>query len=355
MAILGGVAVAALWLFSGIFSQTDDYTSARQDTEYVFQTIGRQFSNIGLGMPNNRSQEGTFAASFRGLGGSHPVMEQMGDRAGNNIEWGGPVALGKVNLGNVYDGSYMVQSTTTMPDGRDVYVGPELFYAWAVPTGVMVRAQRTDPLDAAKRTGWVGKVGTSQDITFEMLEPGGVASLIGFEYDRQPAGIVAGNGINMRSWIVFPTFRIPMLVRNIDAANNRIRVTVAPGSDSRHYNPLVLEGMLAGFEEIHMPQAARIYVRDNQLIQEIFRDNFLSASNSVRNVLARNVLAVYFKFDPEARLLTMYIAMRGSDPLPVGKKPGMPEKWPSFAASVLDSKDLRYRILVESMTWRIRN
>lgn len=344
--ILGGVAITALWFFFGISSQTEDYAYGRQEIENAFQIIGRDITNAGLGMPNNRSERGTFTAAFRGRSGNNPPLALWGAPDAPNA-WGGPVILG--NRNNNPDGNPLTPTnvqvmTTTDVDSEDVYIGPELYFAWAVPTGVRVNDQET------------GLVSSDTTVTFQLLQPADMTRLVDFSYDRRAAGILpAGSPTadgNLRAWILFPSFRIPMLITARDVGANTITVEVAPESSTRPTDPLFMRAFLGGYEEVHVPQACRIFVRDDELRQQFYESN----SNTSTRVLARGIAGVFFKYNPKMRLVTMYIAAKGRDPIPVGKQaPGLPDRWPSFAASAISAADQRYRLLVESITWRIRN
>ena len=375
MTLLGGAAIAAFLLISGVFSQTEDYTAARQEIEFVFQTIGREVSNISLGMPNNRGGKGTFAESFRGRNGS-PIMAQMGNL---NEDWGGPVTLGLQPpvTGNNYGDAGKVKTRVSF-NGSQVAVGTVLFYAWGVPMTTTI-GNVTSVLKAdSKNWGPFGTDGTSPEtLVFELVQPQGVQALIDFQYDGRPAGIVAGNSsqVDMRTWTVFPTLRLPMVVEGwvthagatggtplAGSPPNSVTMTVAPGSKK------ALSGFLSGFDEFHSVQACRIFLNDKaELVQEIYGSNFLpdpgevfSKSSTVK-VLAHNIAGVCFVYDSERRLLTMYIAARGITPLDGGHQNVQPRSWPVVLDTdvnnriKLSSDDMAYRVLVESKTWRIRN
>ena len=179
----------------------------------------------------------------------------------------------------------------------------------------------------------------------------GLQRLQNFQYDLRNIGIVASGasgGKNPSSWILFPSLMLPMLVKTIVSADV-LSVDVAPGS------PINLKGISVGFEEVHLLQAARIYLdtQSEELVQLIFGSDFTDAAKNTRKVLARNIVGLYFSFDPEMRLLTMYVAARGSDSHPVVRTE-QPAGWPSFAPP-LSHEARRYRILVNTLIWRIRN
>ncbi|MDR3230695.1 MAG: type II secretion system GspH family protein, partial [Synergistaceae bacterium] len=89
MSIMGAAVVGSLWWVSSVFSQTEDYTAAYQEIESVFQVVGGQITNAGLGMPNNKGEGGSFAESFRSPG-SPPIMSLLGNK---EEAWGGPVTI----------------------------------------------------------------------------------------------------------------------------------------------------------------------------------------------------------------------------------------------------------------------
>ena len=99
---------------------------------------------------------------------------------------------------------------------------------------------------------------------------------------------------------------------------------------------------------------SRLQVRDGRLICSVYEEH---KKVSVENVVAENIAAACFRFDPASRLLTMTLAARGINNNPK-VSPGVPESWPKDEAPVenyFSAKDRNLRLLVESMTWRIRN
>ncbi len=375
MTLLGGAAIASFWLLLGVFSQTEDRTGAREEIEFVFQTIGREVTNISLGMPNNRGGKGTFAESFRGRNGS-PIMAQMGNL---NEDWGGPVTIGLQPplTGNNYGDAGKVKTRVSF-NGSQVAIGTVLFYAWGVPMTTTI-SNVTSVLKAnSKNWGPFGTNGTAPEtLVFELVQAQGVQALIDFQYDGRPSGIVAGNNsqVAMRSWVVFPTLRIPMIVEGwvthagatggaplAGSPPNSVTMTAAPGSRK------ALSGFLSGFDEFHSVQACRIFLNDRaELVQEIYGSNFLPDSGAVFSksstvkVLAHNIAGVCFVYDSERRLLTMYIAARGVTSLDEEDRNAQPHSWPVVSDQdvnnriKLSSDDMTYRVLVESKTWRIRN
>ena len=103
---------------------------------------------------------------------------------------------------------------------------------------------------------------------------------------------------------------------------------------------------------MHLLQVARLQVRDGRLIRSVYEEH---KKAPVENVVAENIAAACFRFDPASRLLTMTLAARGINNPRVS--PGVPASWPSDAPveDYFSAGDRNLRLLVESMTWRIRN
>lgn len=346
MSILGGVVVSVLWMMFGLFTQTEDYTSARQEVEFAVRSISRQVANIGLGMPNNRQALGSFAEAFRGDGPSNnPIMASMG-RIGE--EWGGPVALGVIST----DPFVFVDTLSAIENGAQGYHGPILYYAWAVPTGVLTEVNNMVPMRVTN--------GSHLALSILTVDSGdsGLTKLQNFFYapEGRSLGITASTaskGNDPSSWIVFPSLGIPMLIRTINTANSSLSADVAP------FSTLPLQGLAMGLEEVHLIQVARLHLdtATGELIQTVLGPRYNQNTNSgnIRNVLARNVLGLYFSFDPESRLLRMYIAAEGQNPDHAGKSSGTQAlKWPSFATTPLPA-NTPSRYIVNEVVWKIRN
>ena len=90
--IVGGSILVALYSFLDSYSHTEDYTTAREEIESVFQALSITFSNVGMGMPNNRDDRGSFAVAFAADGNTPKasVMSLMGEKG---AAWGGPVTV----------------------------------------------------------------------------------------------------------------------------------------------------------------------------------------------------------------------------------------------------------------------
>ena len=59
--IVGGSIFVALYSFFESYGHTEDYATAREEIEGAFQDLSLTFSNVGMGMPNNRDGRGSFA------------------------------------------------------------------------------------------------------------------------------------------------------------------------------------------------------------------------------------------------------------------------------------------------------
>lgn len=362
VALVGGVAVESFYVTFLSYRQTEDYIIAAEEVEYAMATLRPQFTNIGLGMPNNSEGEGYFPIMFTGPEGNHPIMGYMGARS---IlipkDWGGPVTLGKGDAHNNItnnDSAYFV----TERNNSGVFEGRELFYAWAVPTGVRINKQ------VQKYFCSENKDNDSPTREFELLEPGDAQRLRDFNVDLgRVIGLSNQNrGGNIRSWFLFPSFKIPLLLDDgysvVDTTNNKIFASVSPYIGD---HPIVadsgdtkFEGNLFGFEEVHLVQAACIFSNGDELIQRIYGEGIDSYMDIT---LATNVLGVYFVFDDERRILTMYTVTRGNnhgESTEVYNRAYLRTKLPDYAPDdfiISVNRNNDYRILVENMTWRIRN
>ncbi|MDR1978549.1 MAG: type II secretion system GspH family protein [Synergistaceae bacterium] len=338
VAILGGAAVSALWMIFNMLNQTSDYIGGREEIEFVAQSVGREISNVGLGMPNNRKARGSFAASFAGST-PPPIMAIMGNPG---EAWGGPVTLGHRNLSDNYARDMMVQSLETVATGvgsRDVYHGPELYYAWGVPTGVKAR------YEAAAEGGIVEERNSSLEL--EILESTGLDALRDFKYSLRDIGIVANDAKNPSSWILFPTSRIPMLIESINTGDSKLNVSVAP--DPGDLTSISMSGPFTGLDEVCLPQAARLYLNGHgEVVQLVFGADYEDSLTTATNILAHNIAGLHFMYDPELRILTMFIAAQGEE-----RFAGAPAAsgWPSFAAPLSDDR----RLVINRIDWRIRN
>ena len=363
--LLGGIAVTVMWLFFGTFSQVDDHSSSTQEMEFAFQVLGRQFTHIALGMPNSRMVPvspdlalSTFSESFRTSTGSrdHPIMELMG-RFPNPGRNSGPLVIGKAHTYKPGENGWIVDQETTLGTATG-FSGTTLYYTWAVP---MTSGGATLKVDRSIASPDL-EDGTT--VNFTLLQPNGVRDMVNFHSDGAPAGITSSGDFDTRSWIVFPTLRIPMLLTGIHEDQNRITVVLAPGI--RAMTNLTMTGTLGGLEDIHLVRSARIYVNDREeLIQEFYEGQNYTTMLGRREVLARNISSVFFFYDPARRLLTMYVAARGGEHQPSASSTGL---WPPSSEDFsgtgwddtvseirLSSEDSQYRILVGERTWRIRN
>jgi len=337
--IVGGVAVTALWFAFNSFYQIDDYTAAESEIEFAVQRLFREFAMIGLGMPNNRQAKGSFAMSFRDPNsGNRPIMALFGDGS----DWGGPVTVSNANPTHVYNSTSLTPppltpSTTPpspIPAGYPVgsFVGPELYYAWAVPTGIRARIFNKNSSNEARNNDTLTLVFYAANAN-QTLKDAGLKTV---KNDST-------TGRNMRTWVLFPTLRLPLRAEEWDGTAS-LDVTVAPAALS------TMNRKIMSLDEAHLMQAARLYrdANTNRLMQVIFGENYEAAG---AEPLAQNIVGLQFAYNPTERLLTMYIAARGQE---IDPGAGRGAVWPSWLPP-LDARDTRYRIVVKTLTWRIRN
>jgi hypothetical protein len=321
----------------------DDYTSVESEMEYAAQRLSRDFALIALGMPNNRKGEGSFASTFAFSSTTAPVMAFFGSTTDPN--WGGPVTVANDTPGSVYDATTITNPGLTTDanlfgPGGNAYVGPELYYAWAVPTGVKARFHTPTFETEVEKNDEV-------DIT-DLYNPDGTTDknyLANFRYDSINGNFSPSlsDADSVKNWLLFPTLRLPMRAEEWDG--DKLVTKVAPESAKD------VKGTLMGLDEIHLIQAARLFRNaGNELVRVVFD----TASSSESEVLAHNVVGLHFTYNPTSRLLTMYIAAKGMERDGVGNSPAQPTTWPSWLPPIAAS-DLRYRILTKTLTWRIRN
>lgn len=184
--------------------------------------------------------------------------------------------------------------------------GSRLLYAWAVPTGVKIGTNASGKI---KIVAGDGEATEPLPISADAL-----TDLRNFSYNGRNIGI------NSRPWILFPSLRIPLRIDTIGASS----LTVTPTPNAT----LNFVGELRGFEEVHLLQIATIHVSGDKLLQDI--------SGFGTKELANNIVSADFRFNDF--VLTMTITALGNS---VGE-PG--------ATGVG-----RYRNIVETMTWRIKN
>jgi hypothetical protein len=345
MSIVGGGVMGVLWFSFGAFFQLDDYTSANEEIDFAIQKLSREFTLVGLGMPNNRTGKGSFASAFAYVGGESPIMSLMGAPGSN---WGGPVTITNANSADKYEATTLDGSGNWKTDPElgpgGAYVGAELYYAWGVPTGVKL----IYPESSREKLDNVTVTVSADFLYSPVASVNAVEYLKNFVYDGREIGLTDStpDGRNPSKWFLLPTIRVPLLLEELNAGG--LKAWFAPNSAQS------LQGARMGLDEIHLIQAARLYRNeDNELVQVIFGSDYTDASTNASSVLARNIVGLQFTYNPASRLLTMHIAARGSEGNSVSS--GQTEDWPSWLGSLLSSDAAGRRVVVKSLSWRIRN
>ncbi|MDR1623110.1 MAG: prepilin-type N-terminal cleavage/methylation domain-containing protein [Synergistaceae bacterium] len=344
IAIVGGASLATLWFAFNTANQVDDYTAANTEIEQAVQQLGREFTLVGLGMPNNRSGRGSFASAFA-YPAHPPIMALMGV---SGDVWGGPVTVGNHNPSNEYnattmDGSVNWRADASLPGGG-VYAGRELYYAWGIPTGLKARYTSSSPDPTKVQKGdkvTVTKFYTSSGVS-------GKNFLENFKYESRTIGLQDNNasrGRNPATWLLFPTLRVPLLLEGWTSEG--LIATLAADADQS------VEGLVMGLDEVHLLQVARLRLNTREELEQIiFGADYTDATSNTVKILAERIVGVHFSYNPLTRLLTMYIAARGRERHPVAFAP--PHAWVSWLPA-LPAEALHYRLAAKSITWRIRN
>lgn len=378
--LLGGAVITSFWVFVRSYETDRDYTEAREEIEYTFQRLGRDFTNISLGMPNNKVGSGDFSEAFRGVDDNRsPIMFFMGHKF---ARWGGPILLrwhpsDDPDYFNDNPGNPKVQEPVSY-DSKNVYVGNELIYATAIPA--MVEKGGVRSVIKMQPNVNIGRRVQGDTLTIPLLQgEEAIDALLAYRDEGRDAGIVLGrdNQRSPRSWIVLPGLQIPLLIEGWSKGNavtgeapevgNALRAIIAPYSDPD--GDIEHIGMLGGLEEVYLVKVARIFVNGSrQLVQEIYGDDFAEtigdmSRDSTLNFLAENIAGAVFIFDPEARTLTMHLAAMGTAADPAqGAARVQPAAWPVISSDstvndniTLPDDILDHRLVVGSRTWRIRN
>ena len=179
---------------------------------------------------------------------------------------------------------------------------------------------------------------------------------------------------DLRMWLLLPSYRVPLAVENI--WNDKLTVKPAPGaaycfqvvegrtpqSAFDRAPGLLMGGPLTGMEELYVPRLGHVFLdrRVGELILEVYADFPAGAGAprpEERRVLAQNIAALRFFYDPNAMMLTMTVAAKGRKE-PQGASDVQPLVWPERKAgeeAAFSEDDLRHRIFVRSMTWRLDN
>lgn len=357
VAIVGGTLASALMSFYDSYSHTEDYTLGREEVERAFRAVAQDFSNSGLGLSLDGGQ---FAAAFYAGDKEPPLMAHMGDIDREDMEWGGAVTVAD---GDLPDKAVKAKASS------GCYVGHSLYYVWAVPTGVLLSpdfgVSPARPRDTSNGCVNYEKNKTTAAYWNDAENPilklypvdgaSGIGRLRDFKTNRGREIGVLTKIENHRSWIVLPSFGAPLLVNAVNADHLEARAAPFALESAAFTTPdkkILLGGQLRGLEEVHLLQVVRLQVRDGRLIRSLYEEH---KKAPVEEILAENVAAACFRFDPASRLLTMTLAARGINNPRVS--PGVPASWPSEAPveDYFSTEDRNLRLLVESMTWRIRN
>ncbi len=144
----------------------------------------------------------------------------------------------------------------------------------------------------------------------------------------------------IESWVSFPSTTAPF--RNV-------ATPLSPNLTLRFSSPTSSAVQtVAAFDEVHFVRAAKIFVRNNTLMI----DRLLQGSNPQPAV--DGIAGLWCTFDPdENRVLTVRVLARASTSRTPGIQSGI-EGWPT-AADAHWPRDSKYRYVVVSRSWRIRN
>jgi len=347
--IVGAAASAGLWFAFNVFFQLDEYTAAEAQIEHAFRMLSREFTMIGLGMPNNDVGEGSFARTFQGST-PQPATAVFGPPAGTVAgpvwTWGGPVTVG---------GGGSTNTLATQPWAGampNIFVGPQLFYSWGVPTGVRVG------INVAANPAATTNLNLELDVFPHVAAGGGTVAGVQALLDLGLQTTVghATDGANLHTWLLLPTVRVPMRAMdfNINGMTSTLDVTVVPNESGNALG--VSQAFMAGGEvtaraldEVHLIRAARLFLDGPS--RELRRVFLNAPFNEV--TLARNIVGLAFTFNPENRLLTMHIAAEGHDGGAVGRQ--AEPNWPAAEFGALLAGSAGRRIAVRNLSWRIRN
>ena len=249
---------------------------------------------------------------------------------GAGLRWGAPVTVSARHTGA---GAPLPTQPGTYPstDPLGDFVGPELYYAWGVPTGVMAAFEADSVsmtlglLPGDEKTALSSRL---QNFSLEGRRPFGI-----------PASLSTLGGGNTREWVLLPTLRFPLLATGWAGGDLRVMVTSDFDSD-------ILTGGVTRLDEIHLIRAARLYQSGGELTRTVFG----GGADNYEDAVARNVVGLRFAYNPTTRLLKMFLAARGNERMSSERQP--PPNWPECLGPI---DDLSYRLLVKNTTWIIRN
>lgn len=224
LAIIGWVAVSALQLAFGAFTQTDDQIAARSEIEFALNELRPQFTNIGLGMPNNRADKDSFKNGFAGL------------------------VSGSTSFDVFSNGESMTAPV------QQISGDSALLYAWAEPVeDVLIRSRHTISGDI-----------TPDELSFDVSDFSTLSGKLTVTNDKS----------NPNSWVLFPSLRIPLHAIQ-GGGPNKLKVEAPNG-------PV---GSLQTFSEVHLLKIARLYIEgDGKLTREIFGGETKVIAHNIKHV-----------------------------------------------------------------------
>lgn len=179
---------------------------------------------------------------------------------------------------------------------------------------------------------------------------------------------------DLRMWLLLPSYRVPLAVESV--WDDKLTVKPAPGA--AYYRQVVegrtpqvtfdtspgllMGGPLTGMEELYVPRLGHVFLdrRTQELVLETYADFPMGAGApkpEERKVLAKDIVALRFFYDPNTMMLTMTVAAKGREE-PASAAGVPPLVWPERRGgeeAAFSEDDLHHRIFVRSMTWRLDN
>ena len=189
-----------------------------------------------------------------------------------------------------------------------------------------------------------------------------------------------GSLSDLRSWILIPSFRVPLAVASISTQDSALIVKPAPGAayakqiatgthstiqynDNEVDNGLLMGGQLSVGEQIWYPRMGHIWLdRQNQQIKlDLYSSFGVSGSGSVSpyesTVIMDKAIGLRFSYDPYVALLTMTVAAQGTR-LEGDEIGAIPISWPmrrTGERAPFSKQEREHRIFVRSKTWQLSN